>query len=251
VALEKGIVVGGQLFPVCHPLTREALSVVTWRGGSGPRAPEFRAGDGYNKPRRSKIDAAVVHWTGGEAEPITMAETLRKRKLGVEWAIGGHGLIHQFCDPALVDTADAGVLNARSVGIEVVCYGYSGGWFWDPVRAIKVPRIPPKGRDRGTYLDELHGRTVRHAMFREAQVSSLLGLCDAIHRALGVPRDVPPTDVVLPDALLRGSEAFKGFVGHYMVTARKRDPGRRSMDDLRGHFSITMPLPLLGPRGVV
>lgn len=242
MSLELGVVIGGVVRPVVHPVTRELVRVITWRG-TGPTVPEFRAGDGYNKPRTKEVDSCVWHWTGGEAEPPKVAETLRKRELGVEFAIGGHGAIFQFCDPLLVDTADAGILNSRSVGVEVVCYGFAGGWTWDPIRAIRVPRVPPLGRDRATYMATTHGRTFRTARFREPQEEAMLALADALSAALDIPRAVPvgqdgrlPT-TVLPDDQLKGPRAFQGHLPHYMISAKKRDCGPAPIEMLREHFA--------------
>jgi len=252
VALEAGIVVGG----VTHPVTGadgRTMMVVSWRGPT-PNVPEFKAGDGYNKPRVKPIDCCVWHWTGGEAEPPRVAETLRRRKLGVEFAIGRDGRLYQFCDPLLVDTADAGILNSRSVGVEIVCYGFAGGWTWDPVRALKVPRIPPKGRDRETYLATTHGRSVRTAKFYPAQVAAALALADALSSALPIPRDVPPSTQVtsMPTAALVGPQAFRGHLGHYHVSEHKRDPGPWFMDQLRAKFIAdrVAEMTRTAPRGV-
>jgi len=252
MALETGIVIGG----VTHPVTVDGrtVSVISWRGTT-PRVPGFRAGDGFNKPRgATPIDAVVWHWTGGENEPPRVAETLRKRKLGVEFAIGRDGKVYQFCDPLLVDTADAGILNARSVGVEVVCYGFAGGWTWDPIRAMRVPLVPLRGRDRETYLATTHGRSVRTAKFYPPQVAAALGLADALSAALGIERDVPPSSqtTAMPRAALVGPQRFRGHLGHYHVSEHKRDPGPWFVDQLRDHFaaSVRLPPPPLVPRGI-
>ena len=236
--MADGIIVAGRAYPVTHPVTRHPIPVFAWCD-PGVRVPAFRAGDGYNRARRSPIDLCVVHWTGGEAEPERMAETLRRRKLGVEFAISRLGDVYQFCDPADVDTADAGTVNHRSVGVEVVSYGYAGGWVWDPLRAMRVPRVPPPGRDRETYRATTHGRAVQTAKFYPAQVSTLCALADALSSAIPtIARAVPPEDAagVYPPALFRGPSRFAGFVGHYHLTARKRDPGPHTMHALQEHF---------------
>lgn len=238
--MASGIQVGDRTFALSHPDTGHPIPVFAWNDPPGRiRVPEFRAGDGYNKKRMHGIELVVWHWTGGEAEPDRMAETLRKRKLGVEFAIGRYGNVFQFCDPSVVDTADAGVVNHRSVGVEVVCYGFAGGWTFDPVRAVKVPKIPKLGRDREVYVAETHGRKVKTAKFYEAQVSSAVALAEALCAALDIPRRVPPpeADGVYDPALARDDQRFRGHVGHYHVSKNKRDPGPWFMDSLFDHFA--------------
>lgn len=229
--MSDGIIVGGRSYPVTHPVTRHPIPVFAWCDPPGSmRVPEFRAGDGHNKRRTSPIDLCVVHWTGGEAEPDRMAETLRKRKLGVEFAISRLGNVFQFCDPAEVDTADAGIVNHRSVGIEVVSYGYAG----------PISLVPKLGRDRETYQARAHGRTVKTAHFYSVQTQALLALADALTDAIpAMLRQVPPSDAagVYGPALLKGPARFCGFVGHYHLTTSKRDPGPAPIDALRAHFA--------------
>lgn len=237
--MAAGIIVRGETFPVLHPSTKQPMRVFAWSDppGSGPRVPEFKAGDGYNKGRTKPVDLCVWHWTGGEAEPDRVAETLRKRKLGIEFAIGRTGAIYQFCDPAEVDTADAGIVNSRSVGVEITCYGYAASVF-DPLRALKVPRVPPLGRDRETYVAETHGRKVKTAKFYTPQINAALGLADAISAALGIPRQVPPEeeDGEFANVLWPSEMRFRGHCGHYHITRKKRDPGPWFMDELGDHF---------------
>lgn len=202
--------------------------------GCGPRVAEFRAGDGYNKRRRSVIDSCVWHWTGGEGEPDRVAETLRKRKLGVEFAISRVGAIWQFCDPLEVDTADAGVMNARSVGVEIVCYGYAASW-QAPGRVLRVPVVPALGRDRERYVDTVHGKPVETAWFYPAQLRAAATLARTLSAALHIPRVVPREQGggVLRRAMLPLElRAFAGHLGHYQITAEKRDPGSRLLEYL-------------------
>lgn len=229
-----GIQVGKRAIQVVDPKTREPLPVRRWNDGQLPRCPEFRAGDGYNKRRTQTIDKCCWHWTGGEGEPDRMAETLRKRKLGVEFAIGRSGRIWQFCDPLEVDTADAGILNARSVGVEIVCYGYAAS-IWDPLRAIKVPLVPLLGKDRETYEALTHGRRVVTAKFYPAQLRAALALADALSAALGIARAVPEPGY--DTGVYPGVREFGGHVGHYQITDSKRDPGPWFMRELREHFA--------------
>ena len=226
--MADGIQVNGKVFAVCHPDTRHPIPVLAWNDAAGSiRVPEFKAGDGFNKKRTHDIELVVWHWTGGEREPDAMAEVLRKRKLGVEFAISRLGVIFQFCDPAYVDTADAGTVNYRSVGVEMVSYGYR--------RFLRM--VPKLGKDRLIYDADTHGRVVKTARFYAHQVTSACALADALSDALGVPRETPDADGVYAPALARDGTRFKGHVGHYHVSKRKRDPGPMFMDELHDHFN--------------
>lgn len=256
--MADGIIVGGIVTPVVHPETKHPVPVFAWCDPPGAlRVPEFRAGDGYNKSRiKWPVDLCVWHWTGGEAEPDRMAETLRERKLGVEFAVSRAGNIFQFCDPRAVDTADAGGVNNRSVGVEVVNYGYAAGFTIDPVRAIKVPTVPKLGKDRETYEAMTHGRVVKTAKLYPAQMAACIALAEAISASIpSIPRSVPlmPAGVtgyhrIFPTALGPSSvldrsmeparlSQFAGHIGHYQITDQKRDPGPWFMEQLYAHFT--------------
>jgi len=236
--MTNGICVGGKIYPVINPVTGKEVPVRRWNDGLTPKVPEFKAGDGYNKKRLQPIDLFVFHWTGGEQDPIPMCETLRARKLGVEFAISRSGTIYQFCDPMEVDTADAGFVNSRSAGCEIINYGYSGQFTIDPVRAIKVPVVPKIAKDRPTYQATVHGRTVTTAEFYPCQTEAALGLANAFAQAVpACVRKVPPANCTteIPKENLK---FFKGFIGHYHITVDKRDPGTQLIDRLRAEFDV-------------
>lgn len=224
------IKIGGVLYPLVSP-SGVPVSVRRWDDAELPKVPEFRAGDGYNKKRVKPIDLFVFHWTGGENDPITMSEVLRKRKLGVEFAISRSGTVYQFCDPMVVDTADSGIVNSRSIGCEMVCYGYAG---WDIERKVFV--VPRLGQDRETYEATTHGKKVKTAKFYPAQMDAAFALSDAVSKAVpGIPQRVPTDNVT---ALTEFDlEAWIGYLGHYHITTNKRDPGPWFMEELDKHFS--------------
>jgi len=230
--MDNGIFVGGKVYPTKNPVTGQPVPVRRWNDGQTPVVPEFRAGDGYNKKRVKTIDLFVFHWTGGEQDPIPMAETLRQRKLGVEFAISRGGTIYQYCDPLVVDTADSGVVNSRSAGCEIICYGYRS--VWDLEHAFGVPKV---GLDRETYEADTHGKKVKTARFYTVQVQAALALADAFSTAIpGVTRKVPTQEckTAIDAGVLKQTI---GYIGHYHITAEKRDPGPELMDQLRQHFS--------------
>jgi N-acetyl-anhydromuramyl-L-alanine amidase AmpD len=238
MALEAGIVIGGVTYAVQHPVKGTTLPIVTWRGVS-PNALEFTAGQGANRVRSTAINVCVWHWTGGEGDAAAVARTLVRRGLGIHFVIDRDGRIYQHCDPIMVACAHAGSSNARSVGVEIVSYGYAGGWAWDPLRALRVPLVPRRGRDRETYDATTHSRTVKTAHFYPAQTLAAVGLATALSEALGIPREVASESGVLPPMLLAGDARFRGHLGHYHVSEKKRDPGPALMDALRMHFART------------
>lgn len=212
----SGLIIGGK---EVVPMTTDLLPVVvhTWR----ETGIEFKAGDGFNKKRTESITTAVWHWTGGEQEPPDMARTLKQRKFGIEFAISRIGEIWQFCDPLLVDTADANFYNSFSVGTEIVCYGV----------ADKKLGPPKLGKDRPTYEADINQTHCTVGDFYPKQYSAVIALAEVLSTYLPIPRVVSEHHNVLPP-----QKRFRGHVGHSNVTMMKIDPGPRVLDKLRDHF---------------
>lgn len=190
-----------------------AVRVLTW----GDHGIRFREGEGFNKRRKKDINLWVWHWTGGENPPDRIAWTLKEKKLGIETAIY-KGVIWQFCDPLVVDTADAGYVNARSGGTEIVNYGSE---------PLDNP-IPLDGRNRDTYTCDLRGEKRVFAHFRTEDIAAALALADTLSFALKIPNRVPTYE---SDSLIRREmssgeiDSFQGHIGHYHVNSKKDDPG--------------------------
>lgn len=177
---------------------------------------------GNNKARtmRQDIDLFVVHWTGGYGDAEQLFNVLNRRALGVEYFIDYEGRIVQYCDPLIVNTADAGFVNPRSVGVEVQCRGF-----------------PPKKAGRGVpgqkaYSDRIRGRSIHMLDFTKAQKRSLDALITAHreheHRMLTIPRTLPRNDRggLLRDTMTRREvRNYSGVIGHYHISKRKTDPG--------------------------
>lgn len=161
-------------------------------------------------------DLVVWHFTGGEGDAAGVHRVLNERSLGIEFIVDREGVIWQCCDPADVDTFDAGNVNRRSVGIEIVSCG--------------VPVVSGRGSDRGEYSARVHGRDTRFARFYKPQVRAAMALAETLSAALDIPRRVPlRMSELQPHELAE----FTGHLGHLHVTGRKIDPGTELFDRMR------------------
>ena len=203
------ILVGGRLYSVLGPVHRGDETGLETTIGRGARK------------RRRKIDLGVWHWTGGEGDAFTLFNVLKKRELGVEFFIDRAGEIYQFCDPALVDTFDAGWVNARSVGVEIANYGWRK-------RNGATPVVPAKGRKRPLYSTILNRRSWVFAHFWPVQIAAAISLAEALSKALKFPLAVPrgASGFVHPNTMDSGIvDGFSGHLGHFHVNRKKLDPG--------------------------
>lgn len=205
------LIIGGNEYPCATP-------VRDWR----EHGMQHEIGEGHNKRRKKVIDLFVLHWTGGEGSPQTMHRVLEKRDLGVEFMVDREGVIWQFADPIEVDTADAGYINPRSVGVEITNYGHRR----------KAHQIPRKGRDRETYITTMRGRKRRFARFYEPQILAAMDLCDALvacnHPGMQIPRCIPRDDegCILTETMRpREVRNYSGIIGHFHISKNKSDPG--------------------------
>jgi hypothetical protein len=218
----EGVIIGNKRHRV------PGARVLTWLEHNR----RFRVGQGHNKRRVADIDLVVWHWTGGENPPLVMANTLENKGYGIEFAIDGDDVdgfatIYQLAEPLTVDTADAGVLNPRSVGVEVVSYGVKS---WD--RAWQVPK---RGADRRLSTQRIHGKSVQVAAFRPSQIRSARALARVLSDVLEIPMQIP----LLPNGKASGElftpqqmRTFKGHCGHHNISAKKLDCGTQLLEDL-------------------
>lgn len=215
------IVVGGKCYPINVP-------VKLW----DETGLETTPGRGARK-RVRPITVGVWHWTGGEGTAAGLFRVLTKRQLGVEFFIDRDGVVWQFCDPALVDTFDAGWMNARSFGVEIANYGFR-----------PKGTLPPKrGRSRPTYLCKLNGRQREFAHFWPAQFAASMALADAMSKACPVPRSVPTVgaQAVNPNTLgQEEAQHFEGHLGHFHFNANKSDPGLDLLSMFAAQFAQTI-----------
>jgi len=174
-------------------------------------------------PRKAPPDLGVIHYTGAENPASTVMSTLRARRLSIHYIIDREGVIHQCVDPGVWSCAHAGArANRRSIGVEVVCYGWC-----DPGRRCPDPERP-------TYETTIHGWHTTLADFYPAQYDAL----EALIGALPLPARVPEVlDRRLTDVELEDFAAEGGWVGHYHVVDLgqahpKVDPGPGVMERL-------------------
>jgi len=195
--------------------------VLTWQD----HGMRFNNGRGARRRHpKQKIDLIVLHWTGGEGTAKQIYKTLTSRELGVEFVVDREGVIWQFADPARVDTFDAGRVNPRSVGIEIVNYGFSRG------------RPPGKGAVRPVYQSSLNGKARSFAGFFPGQMRSTVALCDALRGPLkAIPKRLPRNDKgeVLRRVMTHEEvDNYSGVLGHFHVSRKKTDPGTEIFDVL-------------------
>jgi len=205
------IIIGGKDIPCTAP-------IYTWN----ETGLEFKSGTGFNKPRMRPIDLAVWHWTGGEESAEQLYKVLQSKNLGIEFAITADGIIYQFCDPKIVNTADANRANARSVGIEITNYGMG-----------KI--IPKAGVSREQYLCVINGKSIAAAHFFTVQIASALALASSLATSLQIPKCVPTDDTGLIQRTLNENEfnSYKGHLGHFHINQEKLDPGIDLLEVLR------------------
>lgn len=168
--------------------------------------------------RGSLIDKFVIHWTGGENDVLTLFKVLAKRELSVEFAIDVEGVIWQFCDPTLVDTFDAGIVNRTSAGCEIVNHGFTA-----PGRPA-----PRSGAARDTYSRKFRGSQRTFARFYPAQINAAVALADVLSGVLPIPRRIPREvdgSIMARTMTPRELDSWSGHMGHFHISDRKCDPG--------------------------
>jgi hypothetical protein len=175
--------------------------------------------------KRHETRHLVHHWTGGSRPGPQVFQQLQARKLSVHLCVDPDGVVWQYCDldrrcshAGTLDDSDGNghelSANAYSVGIEAV----------NPA----IPKVPTGGAPRAVVREVIHGHAANATTFTAAQMRSLLELTQVICAHYDLPLDVPrdPDGAVLTRVLSEPEfESFRGVLGHYMLTRRKRDPG--------------------------
>jgi len=163
------------------------------------------------------VDLIVLHWTGGEGDSISVNATLQKRRLGVDFVVDGKGMIVQYANPQKHATMHCGKQNHRSIGIEIVNYGFRSS----------PEKIPVKGRDRGIITDIIHHKHISFACFRQSQKESVLALVQFLCQKFDIPLVAPAWNTVIQTPVLLD---FRGIVGHFHLSLKKVDPGTEILE---------------------
>lgn len=170
----------------------------------------------------------VVHATDGEGSHKSVHRVLTARGYSVHFCIERDGTIYQYLDPAERVAAHTGGLNAKSVGIEVVCR-QSGS-------AQPVP-ANPRPLDQHIYqvVDAAKNWTRSKrgpcwGLYPE-QLASLDALVRALCRLMGVPAELADARDYIPKA---GRGTLRGVVGHAQVTTGHSDPPLAALNLFRG-----------------
>ncbi len=205
----SGLIIGGKEVPCLLPVRNWMEHGMEVKVGRGSR----------RRHPKTEIDLFVLHWTGGEGSAKGLFRVLNHRALGVEFAVDRDAAIWQFADPVKVDTFDAGKFNPRSVGVEIVNYGFRR----------KVADIPRAGRKRPLYQTTLNGRKRTFARFTPAQMAAAIALTEAVTDAIPtIPKQIPRDEggQILQRTMTAASlKSFSGVVGHFHLTKKKSDPG--------------------------
>jgi hypothetical protein len=214
-----GIIIGGekvgqQLYCPMITTYRDDPSIET--------KPSHRA-----RRRNTEINMIVLHWTGGEGSAERVIRVLKEKSLSVEFIIDSSGFIFQTCDPLLVGCYHAGRFNRRSIGIEVVNYGFK----WPPSKKWNLFKLSKKGKERLVYNTTINGKSVYLADFNLKQSYSILRLLSML---TGKIKSIP---VTVPSDLYNAmtseeADSFRGICGHYHLSKRKLDPGTNIMQTI-------------------
>ena len=187
------------------------------------------------KARTLAITQICLHWTGGEGDITQLSRTLRQRRVGAHFFIDRWGTIWQMADPMRVATYHAGrIVNARSIGIEVACYGYR----WPARNRWNWRKVPKVARDRIIYETRISGRRYFLADYYGVQTEAMVSLVECLIRELpDIERTVPLEDdgsLRTRRFSLKEARSYSGVLGHMHVPLTgKIDPGTRPLQALR------------------
>jgi N-acetylmuramoyl-L-alanine amidase len=189
---------------------------------------------------QAAITQFVLHHDGCTSADMCWNVLQNERGLSCHFLIDNNGVIFQTIDLALM-AYHAAEFNIRAIGVEFCNRGdakkypttYSGGRF---------------GPDREPLKCQINGYNYLAFEYTKAQIDAFTRLAKDLKRILpNLPVEFPqsspgePAWVTLPRA---AAFAFRGYIGHYHLTAQKWDPGafdfKAFCRSLRGQFSLPM-----------
>lgn len=157
----------------------------------------FNPGDPNTYRRKGPPRSIALHWTAGRRGAEGVVETLKSRRLSINYIIEGSGRTVQ-CAEDMTQTAHIGDGNESAIGIECVSMGL----------------VASSNLARSKFL----GRNYTFAPWPSEQLAAVVDLCETLCARWEIPRVLAPVK--------RGLELdFEGVVGHYNWHASKLDPG--------------------------
>lgn len=177
---------------------------ITWKDKGG-----FVLTKGFVKKTTRTPSLFVTHWDVC-LSAASCYNVLKDRGLSVHFSIDNDGTIYQYLDTANI-AWHASPANEVSIGVEVSNAFYTKHQDWY-IRNGFGPRPLTKAvKGHGGMIDS-------HLDFYDAQYEALASLWEAVHRAHGIPLQLPDRF----DRTIDWSD-FKGFVNHFHITDRKID----------------------------
>lgn len=174
--------------------------------------------------QRKQTNAIVLHWTGGSNLAPEFFETLTAKGYSIHLLIEPDGTVYQMADlnrrcvhAGSADDSDGdgqvASANANTIGIEIV----------NPANQREITN----GVRREIVTEKIHGTEVAASAFTDAQVAAALDLVSTICLHYRLPIRVPMLgdDVLTTTMNEHDFAAFRGVLGHFHITRRKRDPG--------------------------
>jgi N-acetyl-anhydromuramyl-L-alanine amidase AmpD len=173
-------------------------------------------------------------------------QVLKNRNLSTHLMIDGDGTIYQPADLRDSTWHAGGIFNQIGIGIDM-----------NNVATLELLRDSDTGRRYqegrgGLITNQIHGARITSTGYTEAQYQSLVAVIVGLHKVLPLIKLFPPLDAsgeVINTKLVNAWQ-FKGWMGHWHISADKWDPGpgfdwRRVMVGIHGERN-SMPVELPG-----
>jgi hypothetical protein len=192
------IICNGQEIPL------KSGKAVTWKDKGG-----FVLTKGFVKKTSRKPNLFVTHWDVC-LSAASCYNVLKDRGLSVHFSIDNDGTIYQYLDTANI-AWHASPANEVSIGVEVSNAYYTKHQDWYVKNGFGPRPITKAVKGHGGSIEP-------HLDFYPAQYEALASLWEAVHRAHGIPLELPHRFDSTIDW-----ESFSGFVNHFHITSRKID----------------------------